>query len=135
MVFVDSSAFVALLDADDPLHRQAVEFWHGGLRARTRFVSTNYVVVECAAAVQRRLGNSAFAAFANRILPATSQEWVTPEDHNAALESVLAADRRRLSWVDCVSFTVMRRLGIDACFTIDRHFGEQGFTVVPEQTG
>jgi predicted nucleic acid-binding protein len=33
--------------------------------------------------------------------------------------------------VDCVSFEVMRRLGIRRAFTLDEHFREQGFEVVP----
>ncbi len=39
--------------------------------------------------------------------------------------------RRRLSWVDCVSFVMMRRLRLEACFAFDRHFAGQGFALVP----
>ncbi len=41
---------------------------------------------------------------------------------------MLAANRRQLSLVDCVSFAAMRELGIEHYFAFDQHFDEQGFT-------
>jgi len=34
--------------------------------------------------------------------------------------------------VDCISFEVMRGLGITTAFTFDRHFAEMGFEVLPQ---
>jgi predicted nucleic acid-binding protein len=45
--------------------------------------------------------------------------------------ALLTANRRQLSLVDCVSFEMMRRLGIKTAFTYDRHFSEQGFECLP----
>jgi len=53
---------------------------------------------------------------------------MTDADHRTRLSLMLMAARRRLSLVDCVSFTVMRRLGIRAYLGLDPHFEEQGFT-------
>jgi predicted nucleic acid-binding protein len=44
-----------------------------------------------------------------------------------ALVSLLAAGRKKLSLVDCVSFGIMREAGIRKAFAFDRHFTEQGF--------
>jgi len=44
-----------------------------------------------------------------------------------ALGALLTAGRRRLSLADCVTFTVMRRLGIREYLGQDPHFEEQGF--------
>ena len=43
----------------------------------------------------------------------------------------LAANRRKLSLVDCSAFETMLRLSIQAVFTFDKHFSEQGFDVIP----
>jgi predicted nucleic acid-binding protein len=59
-------------------------------------------------------------------------EWVLPSMHAAAKATFLAANRRRLSLVDCTSFEVMRRLRITRAFAVDPHFAEQGFEVVPQ---
>jgi uncharacterized protein len=48
------------------------------------------------------------------------------------MSALLAANRRTLSLVDCSSFDIMRKFGIDTVFTFDPHFREQGFSVVPE---
>jgi uncharacterized protein len=44
--------------------------------------------------------------------------------------AVLAAARKKLSLVDCVSFQIMRQQGVRASFCFDSHFGEQGFAVL-----
>jgi predicted nucleic acid-binding protein len=53
------------------------------------------------------------------------------EMHRAGVSALLAASRRNLSLVDCVSFEVMRTLGIKVVFTFDPHFREQGFSINP----
>ena len=94
-------------------------------------MTTNYIIVESYALVQSRLGMKALRALAEEVLPAISLEWVTSEDHNAAALAVLAANRRNLSFVDCTSFRVMRRLGLRSAFAFDRQFRQQGFQVLP----
>ena len=128
--FVDTSALLAVLDADAENHGGAFAAWRRELESATPFVTSNYVVVESFALVQRRLGVEAARALVDDLLAVVEIEWVTPEDHRAAMAAVLAAKRRTLSLVDCVSFEVMRRLGIVRAFTLDRHFKEQGFEVL-----
>ena len=43
---------------------------------------------------------------------------------------MLAAARKKLSLVDCVSFQIMRQQGVRAAFCFDSHFREQGFDVL-----
>ena len=42
----------------------------------------------------------------------------------------MAASRRKLSLVDCVSFEVMRRGKLHQVFGFDPHFEEQGFVAL-----
>jgi len=127
-VFVDTSALFALLDADDADHGLALPAWNNGIDECAGFVTTNYVVVETIALAQRRLGIHAIRTLIDEMLPMVDTIWVTDADHTTGLNLLLMAGRRHLSLVDCVSFTVMRRMGIRDYLGVDPHFEEQGFT-------
>ena len=127
-VFVDTSALFALLDADDVGHDLALPAWNSGIDDCAGFVTTNYAVVETIALTQRRLGLRAVRTLVDEMLPMLDTMWVTEADHSTALNALLAADRRGLSLVDWVSFTVMRRMGIRDYLGLDPHFEEQGFS-------
>ena len=130
-VFADTSALYALMDEDDVNHRRARECWRELLTGEEELRASSYVVVEAVAVLQRRLGMEAVRAFLGLALPSLEVEWVTPETHRAALSSLLVANRRDLSLIDCVSFEGMRQQGVQRAFTFDPHFAEQGFECVP----
>jgi predicted nucleic acid-binding protein len=129
--FVDTSALYALLDADDTYHLFAQEVWAQLLDVPEKLICSNYVIVETFALLQSRIGIQAVETFQNDIVPVVHVEWVTENDHQAGVLAVLASSRRRLSLVDCVSFVVMHRLGIQQVFCFDPHFVEQGFASLP----
>lgn len=126
-VFVDTSAFLAVLNADDSNHGLAKAIWESLLNSRTPLLTTSYVLVETYALIQHRLGMEAVRVFHEDIEPLLRIEWVDAPLHSLGMSAVLAANRRRLSLVDTVSFAVMRRLGIKMAFAFDQHFIEQGF--------
>lgn len=126
-MFVDTSFLVALLDEDDPMFADALCLWQRAQAVRPSVVTSDYVVLEACAVLQRRLGVPAMRRLVRQILDPVEVQWVTSADHERALEALLVADRRNLSLVDCVSFEVMRRLDVRACLAFDRHFAEQGF--------
>jgi predicted nucleic acid-binding protein len=127
-VFIDTSALVALLDAEDVGHDRVFPPWRSGIDDGAGFVTTNYVLLETIALVQRRLGVDAVRILVEEMLPMIDSLLVAEADHSNGLSLVLMAARRRLSLVDCLSFTVMRRLGIREYLGLDPHFEEQGFT-------
>ncbi|MEI6452374.1 MAG: PIN domain-containing protein [Actinomycetes bacterium] len=129
-VFVDTSFLVALLDEDDVEYADAVDHWRRAAAERLSVLTSNYVVLETCAVLQRRLGISAMRTLVHQILEPVALALVTRDDHERALEALLVADRRRLSLVDCVSFEVMRRLDIRECLAFDQHFAEQGLVVL-----
>jgi predicted nucleic acid-binding protein len=130
-IFVDTAAFYALLDRDDGNHGRARKAWGELLDGDEALITTSYVVVECMALVQHRLGVKALRAMCDDVLPLAKVRWVEESLHAAGTSALLAAGRKRLSFVDCVSFETMRRERIRKVFTFDRHFHEQGFECVP----
>lgn len=128
-VFVDTSALLALLDADDPEHQRAMTAWDELAEERAPLVSTNYVIVETVAVAQHRLGIDAVRALVDDILPVIEIRIVDATVHDAAIAALLAAGRRQLSLVDGASFEVMRRGELQRAFAFDKHFRERRFTL------
>jgi predicted nucleic acid-binding protein len=130
-IFIDTSAFYATLDADDRQHEPAKQMWLTLVNEATDLVCSNYVIVETTALVQNRLGVEAVRTFQENVLSVVRVEWVDEPAHQAGVTALLTAGRRDLSLVDCVSFDLMRHLGIHRAFAFDKHFAEQGFELVP----
>lgn len=130
--FVDTSALMAVLDADDQNHPSARATWENLLSNDRHLLCTNYVLVETFALVQNRLGMEAARTFQEDIVPMLRIEWLDAQSHSASVAALLIAGRRQLSLVDCASFYTMRRLGITSAFAFDQHFEEQGFNCMRE---
>ena len=130
-IFVDTSAFLSILDRDDDNHEQASAIWLELLgQENTVLYCNNYVLLECTALIQRRLGLSFVKSFQANAVPVLTVKWVDETLHEAGMLAVLTANRRELSLVDCVSFATMRELSIEHYFAFDQHFDEQGFTKI-----
>ena len=130
-VFVDTSALFTLLDAGSSDHQAATVEWNRLRQDGSRLRTHNYVVLETASLLQRRLGMDAAARFHRQLLPVLSVRFVDVSLHTLATTSLLAADRRKVSLVDWTSFEIMRDEHLTDAFAFDRHFAEQGFTLRP----
>jgi predicted nucleic acid-binding protein len=130
-IFIDASALLAILNADDTRHLAAKQLWSDLLATDEMLLCTNYVLVETFALAQARMGLEAVQVLQAEVLPALNIEWVNADLHAEALQLLLRAARRQVSFVDYTSFVTMRRQTTDRAFTFDKHFSEQGFVCVP----
>ncbi|MEW6574254.1 MAG: PIN domain-containing protein [Bacillota bacterium] len=133
-VYLDTSSFLAVMDADDKFHEEASDIWRMLVESGAQLVCSNYVVVETSALLQRRLGIEALRSFYTSVWPGLTIIWVDGDTHLAGVEAVLTARRRNLSLVDCISFIVARRDGIEKVFAFDPHFKEYGFEMLKVST-
>lgn len=125
-VFADTSALFLVVDRGNADHQRASRAWSGLLADNTLVLTSNYVLVELSALLQRRLGMEAWRDFETYVVPLLQVVWM-----RAGVQAALAAGRRKLSLVDCVSFHLMRETGVRTAFCFDEHFREQGFDVIP----
>lgn len=126
-VFVDTSAFLAFLNADDEFYIKAASIWCDLLNDEAELITNSFVLVETYALAQNRLGLDAVRTLAKDVMPLFEIKWINDDLYQQATTAFLSANRRQLSVVDCTSFVTMRRYDISAAFTFDRHFIEQGF--------
>lgn len=132
-VFVDSSAWYALVDAGDTFHTVAAGAYARLVKARQPLVTTNLVIAEAHALILRRVNQAAALQFLARIRNSTQVDIVyTTPLMDATAEALLHqyADHN-FSLTDAGSFIVMRERRIVQAFTFDHHFQAAGFTLVP----
>lgn len=130
--FVDTSALYALLDADDDSHAAAASWFGGpGAASNETLVTHNYIVVESAALVHHRLGAAAARDLFDALLPVLTVVFVDDGLHARATAAYLGSLSRRVSFVDRVSFQLVRETPIDRAFAFDHDFATEGFVVVP----
>lgn len=130
-VFVDTSAILALLVANDVKHSAAIRAFESLHRETASLFSTSYVLVETYALLGHRHGKRAVRRFRDEFVPLLDIVWVDEELHENALNSYISSNASRsLSLVDLVSFAAMRLRGTHRAFAFDRHFSDSGFEIV-----
>ncbi len=130
-IFLDTSGFIAILNSLETGHATACRLWGEWNSHAIPLCTSNYIILETSAVVQRRLGLQAFNVFHSYLLAPVQVVWISEALHETAVRDLIMFNRRQLSLVDCTSFTLMRSLGLRHVFTFDAHFAEQGFTCYP----
>lgn len=130
-VFVDTSAYFALLDRHDQCHAEAVGILELLVRSRCRLITTSFVLAETHALILTRLNRAIAAAFLREMDGSpTTVIWVAPGDVEQAREIIERYTDKDFSLTDAVSFAVMNRLKIQHAFTFDDHFAQYGLNIV-----
>jgi len=123
-VLWDSSAILALLDADDADHQHAVAIANRIASERRPSFITNYIEVETHALLLRSLGR------------AMAREWLLtgglpvmralPDEEDRGREIIARHSDKDWSLCDAISFAILDVRGIRRAFTFARHFLQYG---------
>jgi len=132
MMFIDTGAFIARYDRSDSLHRIAAAAFATIQTDRVRCLTSSFVVSETLTFIERAAGG-VFAARVGNLLHSSTLAIVDPEkaDQKAALSLLEKYADQHVSYCDCVSFVVMRRLRVKTAFSFDKHFERAGFQLWP----
>ena len=125
-VFADTSGFYAALDENDPFHARAKRLFECAEAQHWRLVTTNYVVHETWALVQARLGWDAVEEWLDILLPLCDVQFVAQALHDSGAARCQQERLRELSLTDCVSFELMKQLGLTEAIARDKHFAREG---------
>ena len=131
-VFLDSSYFKALIDEKDEFYSQAEDILKLLTNTESKLITTNYIVDETATLLRVRCGLDLALKFRRFLAigtPTIKLIRVLVADDAAAWKWFIN-DWSRLSFTDCVSFAVMKRLELTHVATFDQHFKRAGFTIV-----
>jgi predicted nucleic acid-binding protein len=130
-VFVDTSALLALLVADDEHHARAAASFEQLAREAAPLATTSYVLLETYALLGRRHGPAAVERFRASFALLLGVIWVDEDFHEAGLDRLAGGGGSGLSLVDAVSLVSMRRRRIERVFAFDPHLGRDGAEVIP----
>lgn len=125
LLFVDTSAWFALLDRKDRNHLPAARFIH---ESRVPLVTSTYVLDETVTLALRHLGHALAVRVGGQIWTEEIARLVhvTPVDEAMAWSIFTRHPDKGFSFTDCTSFALMQRLGIDTAFAFDTHFEQYG---------
>jgi predicted nucleic acid-binding protein len=139
MIFVDTWAWIALADKSDQHHRAAKAQHRKFLKARRRYVTSDFVLSELINYLYGAVPAAQAQGFINSLLGAA--------DAGTHLLIHLSAQQFRRAWqlrqkyhdkpdisfVDFTSMVVMQDLGLTDIFTGDAHFQQVGlgFRLLP----
>ena len=129
LIFLDTSGWIALLNAKDQFHEEANQVWRRTILRGGSFVITDWVVAETRNGLARFAERAKFVESYQRLHASSRGRFVEVAD--TYLDSALSLYRSRSdkNWglVDCASFEIMADLGISQAFTLDHHFEQAGF--------
>ena len=121
-MLVDTGAWYAVADASDRHHEEARRFYLAQA-PQGRFVTTDLIVAETWALVGAHLSRAAALTFWETLRETrTSILTIDPVDLESAWHIVHAFPDQTFSFVDCTTFALMARVGIDEAFAFDTHF-------------
>jgi len=129
-LYVDTSAWFALANRRDRDHAAVVRTFR---TFKGRLVTTNFVFDEIVSLCRSRLGHAASVVVGALLLDPNEVDLirVPPNDEHAAWSLFCERSDKPYSFTDCVSFTVMRRLGLETALALDAGFVREGFRTVP----
>lgn len=126
-IFIDTGAFLALEDESDEHHGEALQFRDEILlKGNYEMITTSYILDETLTLIRTRLGIRASIDFSKKIRKSKVVRIVpiSREIEEETLDLFEKYDDKDFSFTDCVSFVIMREMGIEEVFGFDRHFDQ-----------
>ena len=127
MIFVDTGAWIAILNRKDQHHQDAVTIYNKLQQEAVHFLTTDYIIDETATRLRYDTNHSVAVMFLERIELLVETNILTLiEIDKDVFEKAIALfrqyDSARLSFTDCTSFVVCKENNISEAFAFDQHF-------------
>jgi len=125
VIFLDTGFVFALISAKDEHHDRVLDVFRKLKidHPADRLLTTNHVVAETITLV-RRIGHEEATKIGERLYSENLARihWATPDEERAAFIWFKRHRDQTYSFVDCLSFVVMEKLGIREALAVDSDF-------------
>lgn len=131
-VFIDTSFFKAIIDQKDEFHKKATKIMDQLKQIKPDVITSNFILDESFTLIRVKCGLKLALKFREyleesgivlRIIRVTV-------DDEAAAWDWFVKDWSKLSFTDCTSFALMKRLGMENAAAFDDDFKRAGFKLV-----
>jgi len=128
-VFIDTAAWLALINKDDRFHQKAKDVRDRLVAEKHSFLTTSQVIIE----VANSLSRPRFREAAAKLIESINQSpdiriiYITKRLYDKAWDMYKSRSDKEWSLTDCMSFIVMEEEGVEEAFTTDQHFEQAGF--------
>lgn len=128
-VFVDTSAFLAIKNRRDALHKEALALKQKVLNTGKSLVTSDYVLDESYTIIRLRAGHRIAVEFGEELRGSIliRIDYLTPEVIEHAWGLFKRFEDKEFSFTDCTSFALMQRLRLREALAFDGHFTQAGF--------
>lgn len=129
-VFVDTAAWLALINTSDALHEPARQIMAQLRVQKAHLTTTEFILLEVADALCVPSVRAQTIRFIEGLRRLPVLEIVSVSERLFGEGWQLYCQRSDKSWgmTDCISFVVMRQRQLTQAFTSDHHFEQAGFT-------
>lgn len=137
MIFIDTSAWVAIGDKRDINHASAIRFKEKLIASKERLLTSNFILDETYTLLLFDLGYERTINFKYQIDEMVSSHLlviveVTSEIEKQAWKSFERFNEDKTwSFTDCTSKVIMEWFQLTHAFTFDHHFEQMGFIKEP----
>ena len=133
-IFVDTSAWIALLNKKEQCHLEAVDIYENRLNVYVIVVS-NFVVAETYTWLRKKINSEIALSFLNSIkekekLNQLEIVYATIEIEEEVSRLLEKYSDQLFSYADAVSFVIMEKEKIKEAFSYDQHFLTAGFMTI-----
>jgi len=132
-IFIDTSAWIMLLNSDEHFHKNAAEVYDD-LPPFNKYTS-NHIISETYTWLQRKIGHQKALSFLETIKKMQKDNLIKViwsieaiEDH--AVEILKKYKDQDFSYVDATSFAIIKKYDIDNAFAYDNHFLVMGIPLI-----
>jgi predicted nucleic acid-binding protein len=137
-VFVDTSGWLALVLRNDQYHQEAASYYQFLRSRQIPLVTSDYVLDETFTRLRYDAGVKtalrAKQAFDKaQEMNLLSVQWVDEPIATEAWEMFVKYHDQDVSFTDCTSWSICRRLNITSVFAFDAHFSLPGLVVNPKR--
>jgi predicted nucleic acid-binding protein len=131
--FIDTSAFIALINKSDRFHKKAVLCSSFLKEESLPMVTSNFVLDETYTWLVYHVSHQAAIFFGESLQGDANLKIISVDEiiEKEAWSIFKKYKDQKFSYTDCTSFVIMKLLNLKTAFSFDKHFTIFGFEIIP----